>query len=335
MNKKSSKPLAFRLALLVLAFVTQPQLRAETEEIFEKSFKVAPGGTLTVAVDFGSIEVTGSTSDEVSIHAWRKVTRSSKADEERFLADRPIKAEQSGISVSVQSKADRKFSFSWGERQRTEGRYVIAVPSKYQVDLDTAGGGVAVRELDGSTKARTSGGGLDFEKLNGPLFGSTSGGGIRVKDCAGAPLNIHTSGGGIDVAGGKGELEGHSSGGGITVRRFDGPIRVDTSGGGIRAEDIHGKLTARTSGGPIDASFRGTLMEEVRLETSGGGVRVKIPAAASFDLDAATSAGSVHTDFPVTVTGKIDRGHIHGPVNGGGMPVVLRTSGGGIQVEKL
>ena len=59
------------------------------------------------------------------------------------------------------------------------------------------------------------------------------------------------------------------------------------------------------------------------------------PRAAERILDAATSGGGVTSDLPVTVSGKIARDHLKGPVNGGGKPVVLRSSGGSIHVKKL
>ena len=77
------------------------------------------------------------------------------------------------------------------------------------------------------------------------------------------------------------------------------------------------------------------MTDEVKLETSGGGVTVRVAENSAFDLDAATSGGGVSSDLPVTVVGKIAHDHLKGPVNGGGKPVVLRTSGGSIHVKKL
>jgi hypothetical protein len=43
----------------------------------------------------------------------------------------------------------------------------------------------------------------------------------------------------------------------------------------------------------------------------------------------------VSSDLSVDTEGKPSRGRLKGPVNGGGKPVVLHTSGGSIQVRKL
>jgi DUF4097 and DUF4098 domain-containing protein YvlB len=306
---------------------------AETEEQINKSFAVQPGGKLVVDVDFGSIEVNTNASSEVIVDVVRKVTRSTKADEDAFLRDRPVTFSQDGNSVRITSRAKTKLGNWWKGNQRTEGKYVITVPAPFSAQLKTSGGGVTVNDLTGDVKAETSGGGFRFARLHGMLDGGTSGGAIRVTDCEG-PLKVRTSGGGIEVAGGSGSLDGETSGGPVTVKEFHGPARVESSGGGITLENVTGRVDGSTSGGSISARFSSPLSEEVKLETSGGGVTLRVPDNSAFDLDASTSGGSVNSEIPVAVTGKVVHSHLKGPVNGGGKPVVLRTSGGSIHVKK-
>lgn len=309
---------------------------AATEEKLNKQFAVQSGGTLIVDVDFGTIEVGTNATSEVTVDVWRKITRKSTADEEEFLQKHPVQFSQDGATVTIRSRnIDRSArGWSWNGKNRAEAKYTILVPAKFSAQLKTSGGGIAVSDLEGSVKANTSGGGLKFTRLHGPLDGDTSGGGIRVADCEGQQ-KVHTSGGGIEVTGGSGSLEGETSGGSVTVKNFKGPASVETSGGGITLENIAGNVNGSTSGGSISAAIVAPLPGEVNLSTSGGGVTVKASSDAAFDLDASTSGGSVSTDLPVTVVGKVARNNIKGPVNGGGKPVVLRTSGGSIHVKKL
>lgn len=319
---------------LILLFVSCTLVLAETEEKVSKRFTVKPGGKLDVNVDFGSIEVTPSTGNEVVVDVVRKVTRGDKADEEEFLRERPLTFSQDGNTVTVHSRAKTKQTWSFRGRQRTEGKYTISVPAEFDIALKTAGGGIAVTDIKGDINVGTSGGGLKLTRLGGPVNGHTSGGGIRVADCNG-DLKIHTSGGGIDVAGGSGTLTGETSGGSVTVKNFRGPAQVETSGGGISIENVTGKVKGSTSGGSISATFPTPLADEVSLETSGGGVTVRLADKSAFDLDASTSGGGVSSELPVETTGKPRKTSLKGPVNGGGKPVLLRTSGGSIQVKKL
>ena len=318
----------------ILLFAGSLAVCAETEEQINKRFSVQPGGKLVVDVDFGSIDVRTNTTSEVVVDVYRKVSRRNKSSEEEFLRERPVTFSQEGDTVTIRSRAKSKINGSWSGRQRTEGKYTITVPAQFNAQLKTSGGGIGVSDLTGDTKADTSGGGLKFTRLHGPLDGGTSGGGIHVTDCEGA-LKVKTSGGGIDVSGGSGTLAGDTSGGSVNVRDFRGPLQVETSGGGISIENVVGKVAGSTSGGSISARFSSPLADEVKLETSGGGVTVRVAENSAFDLDAATSGGGVSSDLPVTVVGKIAHDHLRGPVNGGGKPVVLRTSGGSIHVKKL
>ncbi|SPE54286.1 conserved hypothetical protein [Verrucomicrobia bacterium] len=60
-----------------------------------------------------------------------------------------------------------------------------------------------------------------------------------------------------------------------------------------------------------------------------------MPGDAAFNLEARTSGGGVTCDLPVTVQGKVEHSHLMGVINGGGLAVVLRSSGGGIRIRKL
>jgi DUF4097 and DUF4098 domain-containing protein YvlB len=308
---------------------------ADTEENVSKTFPATAGDTLIVDVDFGAIDVsTNTASTEVAVDVWRKVTRKSEAEEKRFLQENPVQFIPEGRSLTIRCRRQEENGWRSSHHNRNEAKYTIRVPARFKVKLNTAAGGVAVRDVTGDCDVHTSGGSLRLERLQGPLDGRTSGGGIRIADCVGA-ISIHTGGGAIDVAGGGGSLEGRTSGGGVTVKAFDGPVSVGTSGGGIAIEKANGKVRASTSGGPIHAVLTSPLPGDVTLSTSGGGVTVKVPEAAAFNVYAEASGGGVKCDLPVTVQGKIGIGRLKGAVNGGGPDVQLHSSGGGIRIEKL
>ncbi|HEY5915454.1 MAG TPA: DUF4097 family beta strand repeat-containing protein [Verrucomicrobiae bacterium] len=329
-----NKQLLVMKSILFLLLVSSCAAFAATEEQIQKTFGLDPGGTLVVDVDFGSIDVTTNSTSEVAVDVWRKITRRNKADEEAFLRDNPVKLSQEGTTVTVKSRAAHKLGWLSGWRNRNEAKYTVRVPARFNARLKTSGGGIGVSDLTGEVKADTSGGGLRFARVHGPIDGNTSGGGIRVNDCEGN-IRIETSGGGIDVLGGSGSLKGHTSGGAVLVKDFLGPAAVGTSGGGLTLENIKGALSGTTSGGAIKAVLISPVPGAVTLSTSGGGVTLRVPESAAFNLDASTSSGSVSCELPVTVQGKLQRSRLRGVVNGGGEAVTLRSSGGGIHVNKL
>jgi DUF4097 and DUF4098 domain-containing protein YvlB len=308
--------------------------RAATEEQINKKFSVKPGGTVVVDIDVGGIEVGTNATSEVLVDVWRKVGRSSKSAEEKFLKDNPVNFTQDGDTVTISAKSKGKNGWSWTGRNSNEAKYKITVPAKFNAKLETAGGGIEVGDLTGDVKSHTSGGALHFARLHGPLNGETSGGGIHVKDCEGK-LKINTSGGGIDVAGGSGSLDGDTSGGSVSVKEFKGPMHVETSGGGITIYGATAKVVGSTSGGSINAVLVKPVSDEVKLETSGGGITLRVAGDAAFNLDAETSAGNVRSELPVVSVGKRENDRLKGPVNGGGKTVWLRSSAGSIHVKSV
>lgn len=326
---------SFRI-LFPLAIATSVCLaRATTEETLHTNFMVMPGGKLVVDVDFGAIEVTTNATSELVIEVARKVGMKSEAKEQQFLSERPVKFRQDGDTIFVTARKPGKVNWSWNwGGLKTEAKYTVRVPAKFNVKLDTSGGHIHVSDLTGEVKADTSGGGLKFARIHGPIDGDTSGGSIQLTDCDGK-LRVDTSGGGIESVGGSGTLHADTSGGSISVKNFAGPAHLDTSGGGIKVENIGGQLEASTSGGSISAKLTAPLPGSVKLDTSGGGITVDIPSSAAFDLDAETSAGSVSCELPVVVAGKKEHDHLKGAVNGGGVKVRLDTSAGSIRVRKL
>jgi hypothetical protein len=307
---------------------------AATEEKLNQTFAVQPGGKVIVDVDFGELDLKTNAACTVTVDVWRKVTRSKPADEAAFLQDCPVTFTQDGNTVTIRSHRKTKTQWTWGGKNRTEGKYTLAVPAQFAAQLNTAGGSISVQDLTGEVRAGTSGGGLHFARIHGSLAGNTSGGGIEVSDCEGK-IKIDTSGGGISVSGGGGEVAGKTSGGGVSVKSFAGPAHVETSGGGITIVNVAGKVDGSTSGGPINVTLSAPLAGPVKLSTSGGGVTVRAPETAAFQLDAETSGSGVTCDLPITLDGKKQPDRMKGAVNDGATSVWLRSSGGGIHVKRL
>ncbi len=330
----------WRLALLAgFAFAAVSPLAAETDKSIHKTFDVAPGGNLVVDIGSGGIDVQGTTGSQVVIDFTRRVSAGSEEEEERILREQEVTIEQTGNTVTIRSKHSRGGnSGSWwsslfGGSNNRKFHLKVSVPDKFNVDLKTSGGGIDVAQLTGTVKTNTSGGGLGFKTITGDIDGRTSGGGIDLDHCKGT-IVVHTSGGGIDVADSEGPLDVDTSGGGITIDTHHGNVKAVTSGGGIRLGDIAGNVEAHTSGGSIRADITIQPTADCRLDTSGGGITVTLPGNVAMNIDAATSAGHVSSELPVTITGEHKKDHLRGTINGGGPELHLRSSAGGIDINK-
>src|SRR5262249_32492143 len=234
-------------------------------------------------VRVGAIEVTGTKERAVTVDVIRKVTvkdsdgSRDEDTEKELLRQNEVTFRNEDNTVTIETAHNRHSGFSHHGSINMDFRFVISVPDKFNVDLKTSGGGIAVAKLSGDVRTETSGGGFDFTNVRGPVHGHTSGGGIQLKDCEGN-ISIETSGGSIHIADHKGDISAH------------------TSGGEVKIERVEGEVDAETSGGSIAAALQSRVAHDWRLSTSGGGITVRLPETLKLDVDAETSAGRVHSE---------------------------------------
>src|SRR5262249_30618266 len=101
--------------------------------------------------------------------------------------------------------------------------------------------------------------------------------------------------------------------------------------GSIRLTGLRGGVRASTWSGTL--RVQGEQTSDWRLSSSSGSVTIELAGKPGFSLDAHSSSGRIDTDYPVTVSGTIDRRALRGSVNGGGPLLHVRTSSGGIHIR--
>ena len=287
------------------------------EDRMTKTFPVGSGGTLAIESDIGSITVHGADIDSIEIEILREVKTTSEKKASEILKNYDIQFNHTGNDVTIEAKYKKKglkgFWNNIGKYLRV--KFIIAVPSEYNVDLNTKGGSITVEHLHGEVLSKTSGGSLNFDNIEGDISGKTSGGSISIGEVVGRS-NIRTSGGSIHI------------------RLAEGPVDAHTSGGSITVEEVIGAIKAHTSGGAVKAYLSRQPDFDCSLTTSGGSITVHLSEDIGLDVNAKTSGGRVHTDFPVSISGEISKRSMQAEMNGGGPELYLRTSGGSIYLKK-
>ncbi len=306
---------------------------ALSEDNFNQQLDVSPGGKLVVEVDFGTIDVTPGSDNQVSVAAHRKIESDDAAMEKEYFASVPIivTKEDNTVIVRALRPKDHDRSSSSGDNVRMDAEYTLRVPKNFSAAMRTRGGSITASGLTGEVSADTSGGKLKFAQLTGRLDARTSGGSISLDACAG-DLTVATSGGAIDCKSGRGTLDARTSGGSIGVRDFTGDAEVKTSGGKLTLENIQGTLTGKTSAGSITASLPDPVPGNVTLQTSAGSIDVALPAKAAVSVEAKTGMGNVRTEIPMLAT-RSSESRLEGTLNGGGKSLFLRTSIGSINIR--
>jgi DUF4097 and DUF4098 domain-containing protein YvlB len=255
-----------------------------------KSFSVSKGGSLTVVTSVG----------DVTLRPWEKnevLVETTGIPEDEL--DR-LRMTQTGNAVRVEF---RPTSSSHGQV-----RFIISLPSQFDVDLSTAGGDILVEGA-----------------LTGVLKGSTAGGDVRVGDLSGR-ADLKTSGGDITAGRVRGDADLKTSGGDIRVVSADGQVNVSTSGGDIEVGDVGKALKASTAGGDIKV---GNVGGEATLSTAGGDVRVgKVSGTATLK----TAGGDVECNGATgPVVAKTAGGDLR--LSGISGSIEAATAGGDIRAE--
>jgi len=151
------------------------------------------------------------------------------------------------------------------------------------------------------------------------------------------------------------DLDLDAGDGQIRINNVAGNLRLQTSDGSIDASELGGQLHARTTNGNIQVRGRfdvlvlktndGQIKAEVAagsrlasawsVNTSDGGVRLRLPNELSAELDARTSNGHIISEIPVATSGVVSEHHLHGTINGGGLPFEIHTGNGSIQISRI
>jgi DUF4097 and DUF4098 domain-containing protein YvlB len=75
------------------------------------------------------------------------------------------------------------------------------------------------------------------------------------------------------------------------------------------------------------------LDESLEFATVNGGITLSLPSGASADVRASTTNGSIDSDFPISVRGRINRHHLSGTIGRGGPGLSLTTVNGNIRLR--
>ena len=272
-------------------------------------FAVNDGVEISVETSGGSIDVIGKNTDEVTVEMYvRKRNRYVQANDED-LKGWEIEISERNNKITAHAKRENSRNWNWN-RNTPSVSFVVYAPVKSTSDVRTSGGSIEMMNLEGKQSGRTSGGSIRAEAIIGDL-------------------NIRTSGGSITLNEIVGTTEARTSGGRIKAENVDGDLDVKTSGGSISLEGISGSVDASTSGGSINAEIT-KPNDFINLRTSGGSITVTVPEENGYDLD--LDGNRVRAELK-NFTGEYEKDEIKGTVNGGGVKIRAKTSGGSIRLN--
>jgi len=122
-----------------------------------------------------------------------------------------------------------------------------------------------------------------------------------------------------------GDVSGRDLASDAEISTVNGDVDVSTSGL-ARANTVNGSISARVG--------RGDWTGDLKFSTVNGGIRVALPDGVGCDVDASTVNGSIESDFPITVQGRMRRQSLRGTIGSGGRRMELETVNGSIELRR-
>lgn len=300
--------LRLNLFLLVTLFVHQGALAQTQGTPFEtKEFTVRPGAVVKVKTVSGNIVVRGTDGNTVRVELFvRKglgfFQRGQQLDEASIL----IYQRGNEIVADVQPRRSDAWTSS-----STQYHFVISVPNRTSCQLSASGGKIELYNVDGSHNLKTAGGNILIEGASGEVKAYTTGGSIRGDDF-------------------RGLFFAQSVGGNIDLNSISGETRFRVSGGDLSLHRVHGTIIGETMGGGIVGDIL-SIMHGVDLTATGGDIELSLPGISGMSLN--IRGNRVAVNRLRNFNGEIKTNSIVGTLNGGGLPVKLRSAGGVVDLN--
>lgn len=257
-----------------------PQQRHH-EIVLERQLDVNPGGTLRMDVADG--DVTVETHDvsgaAVTVRVSARDLDWGKEVFERMQFD--VRAD--GNDLVIETRNPNISGSEWEVHQGGVGIEIsVAVPSRFNADILTSDGDVALEDLEGSIRVETSDGDIAAGRLMGPRVSLKSiDGDIQATSLEADQMVLFTRDGDVYAERVAGSLEAITGDGDVsvrllqsaetTIRTGDGDIEISTAGDFGLSLDLRGQEIYL----PRHMQFEGTRHDDsVRGDVNGGGPRV-------------------------------------------------------------
>ncbi len=335
----------FTLLMLLLFIISAAGIFAESrsDKKIEKEFKVKSGQTLKLELKIGA---------DILVEGWDKELLTAEIELDGDDADEvTIDFDESSGGVKIHAYYDGK-SKNW----KSDGKFKVRVPSKFNVEFETMGGDVALRNIDGELSGTTMGGDLDFNNLKGMLKATTMGGDIKQKnvkrrtgESIGEEANISTMGGDIKLDEAPSGAKVKTMGGDIEINSVKEYLLAETMGGDIKVKDLDGWAEATTMGGDVEIKMTGDPNEgkrDVVMKSLGGDIKLYVPEGLSMDIEIEIKYNENHEDDVEIVSDfdldeKVEKENKDtmvltgkGKTGSGKNKIVLKTIGGKVYLKK-
>ncbi len=247
------------LAGLLLA-VLAPAASAQTR-LFDQTFAVRDGQSLVLNVGSGAVRVETTASNEAQV-----VVEGRGDDLQGAFRRLRFTAAASGGTLTVRTRPERA-----ANRDRAQFSYVVRIPRRFNVSIDTGSGAVRVGPLAGRLAIDTGSGAVVAGDVTGDVDIDTGSGAVSLGRVSGE-VKVDTGSGAITVAEAtRGSLEAGSGAVRVGIPR-GANMELRASGSRVTLDDTLGFVGRRERDGASGRIGRGG--NRLSIETGSGAISV-------------------------------------------------------------
>lgn len=287
------RPIPAAAALLAIAALASPgPAHAARVRDWSKSWNVAGTPVVRIVTDDATVRIHRGASGAVQAHVHFSARTWGMTS---GVHEPRVVLEQDKDAIRIEAR-ERS---NWVAFGGIETKYTIDVTVPANCDLS----------------ARTTDGSITCDPLEGRI-------------------SLESNDGRIRAAGLRGTLVLWSGDGSIEADSLDGSLMARTTDGRLVVGGRFDHLDLRTGDGRLEATLRPGSQPAGpwSLQSGDGSLLVRIPRDLSAMLDAASRDGSLKVDLPVTTKGAIRDHTLTGALNGGTVPLRLRSGDGSITI---
>ena len=131
------------------------------------------------------------------------------------------------------------------------------------------------------------------------------------------------------------KVAAHSVNGEVSVEGATAEVDAETTNGSILVATTGGPVNARTTNGSVRAAMgKFDLKSDLVFETTNGSVIAEFAQDIDAEVDLSTVNGRFLTDFPVTISGRIDPRRLRATLGKGGPRIRMSTTNGNVELRK-
>jgi len=302
-------------SLLLGFYSADATAKEKFEEKFEKTVSIAKDGHVDLKNISGSIEVKTWDKGEVKISALKVSKASTLSEAKENAAEVKIVVEKEDSTLRIRTEYHRKM---WKSKSSNVSvQYSLWIPDKASAKIKSVSGGVDLEKIGGTVDVNVVSGNIDIRKADKGVDCETISGTLELQDITG-DVNLKTVSGRI------------------TVERIKGSIDAGTVSGGLELRDVSEAKVVKGKVLSGSIVYQGKIIAggKYTLKSHSGSIKMILPSDSAFEFEAKTFSGSIHSDFQITTSGKINKREIHGVVNNGGADVNLSTFSGSVYLKK-